>query len=111
MIGVYTILLLSTIVSAIAALLIKFGAKDFTLHPVKLLMNWKFVLGVVLYLASMVVYVILLRYLPLSVAYPMTSATYIWVALLSKKYLNEDVNSWRWGGISLIIVGITLVSW
>jgi drug/metabolite transporter (DMT)-like permease len=70
----------------------------------------RLLLGVLFYGVSIPFYLTALRLLPLSVAYPMTSLTYVWSALLAARYLRERVTPARWMGIAMIIVGIVLVS-
>jgi len=77
---------------------------------ISMLLHWRFWLACTLYGASFLFYLVVLRELPISIAYPLTSMNYIWAALLARRYLGERVDSWRWTGIGLIIVGITLIS-
>jgi undecaprenyl phosphate-alpha-L-ara4N flippase subunit ArnE len=100
----------ATLLSATGMLFLKMSASRFRLNLVALLTNWRFLLAGFLYALSMVFYVLVLREVPISVAYPLTSMNYIWAALLSKRYLKENVDVWRWSGIGLIIVGIVLLA-
>ena len=45
----------------------------------------------------------------LSILYPFVALTYIWVSLLSVKFLGEKMNFMKWMGISLIIVGVSFI--
>jgi len=99
-----------TMLGSIGAIFLKRGSAAFRLHVPSLLRNKPFIFGGLLYALSAAGYVVLLRYLPLSLAYPLTSMSYVWVALLSTKYLNERVDKWRWTGIGLIVLGIVLLS-
>ena len=103
------LVLVATLFAAVGALLIKLGAARFEFNIMKLLRNAKLIAGAGLYTLSLVPYLIGLQSLPLTIAYPITSATYVWVTLLSKKYLNEQVDAWQWAGIGLIVIGIFLV--
>lgn len=98
-----------TVIGAFGALNIKLGARSFRLSFGQL-RNRRLILGGTLYIISLVPYLYALRSLPLAVAYPLTSMTYIWSALLAKKYLNERIGAWRWGGIGAIIIGIALLA-
>jgi len=66
--------------------------------------------GFLLYGLSSIVWLMILKKVPLSTAYPMISAGYIVVVLLSALVLREQV---RWGitvpGLLLISVGVTLI--
>jgi drug/metabolite transporter (DMT)-like permease len=103
-------MVLATFLGGVGALFIKLGSATFRLHVPSLLRNYKFLLGGFLYLASAVLYLYLLQFLPLSIAYPLTSMSYIWVTILSAKYLKEDVDAWRIGGITAIVIGIILLN-
>lgn len=77
---------------------------------VSVLLHWRFWIACALYGASFLCYLVVLRELPISIAYPLTSMNYIWAALLARRYLGERVDAWRWTGIGLIIMGITLIT-
>lgn len=77
---------------------------------ISMLSHWRFWMACALYGASFLFYIVVLRELPISIAYPLTSMNYIWAALLARRYLDEQVDAWRWTGIGLIIIGITLIS-
>jgi drug/metabolite transporter (DMT)-like permease len=103
------VLLVGTVFGAFGAMYLNLGAKKARLEIKALMRNRKLTLGVVLYGLSFLPYLYALRQLPLSIAYPMTSMTYIWSAFLATKYLNERIDVWRWSGITAIVIGITLL--
>jgi drug/metabolite transporter (DMT)-like permease len=47
---------------------------------------------------------------PMSFAVPMSAATFIPETLLAKLLLKEAVGKRRWGGISLILIGVFFIS-
>ncbi len=104
------VVVLATLISATGMFFLKRSAATFKLHPIAIIKNWQFLVAGILYATSLAIYVIVLRYLPVSVAYPLTSMNYIWAAGLSTRYLGEKVDVWRWIGIALIIVGIILLA-
>jgi drug/metabolite transporter (DMT)-like permease len=104
------VMILSTLIGAIAALYLKKGSARFSLHPIKLLKNKHIVIGGSLYVFGVMLYLFVLRELPLSVAYPLSSMQYIWITLISKRYLRERVDAWRWAGVSLILLGIIILT-
>jgi drug/metabolite transporter (DMT)-like permease len=66
------------------------------------------VFAIFLYATTILVWIYVLRTLPLSVAYPLTALSYIIVPLLSFLFLHERI-SWQTGiGCLLIIVGVTI---
>jgi multidrug transporter EmrE-like cation transporter len=64
--------------------------------------------GVVVYMAAFANWLYVLRWVPLSVAYPMTSAAQVLVATAAWLFLGEHISATRWAGILLISAGIVL---
>jgi len=105
------VFVVSTWIGSFGALFLKRGAARFDLaHLGRTLATGALWLGGALYLVGIAVYLYLLKFLPLSIAYPLTSMSYIWIAFLSRRYLNEEIDAWRWTGIGLIIAGTVLLS-
>ena len=100
---------LATVIGSFGSLLLKFGSKDFSLNILKLLKNYKLILGLLIYVFTSVLFIIALRGGPLSVLYPITSLTYIWIGFLSVKFLKEKMNRFKWTGIVFIIIGVILI--
>jgi undecaprenyl phosphate-alpha-L-ara4N flippase subunit ArnE len=107
---VLLLMVIATLLSATGMFFLKRSAATFKLHPIAIAKNWQFLLAGTLYAVSLGLYVIILKFLPISVAYPLTSMNYIWAAGLSAKYLDEKVDVWRWSGIALIVIGIILLA-
>lgn len=107
---VFLLMVVTTLMGAFGAIFIKLGATTFRLHIPSMLRNYKFLLGGTLYFASATLYLYLLQFLPLAIAYPLTSMSYIWVTVLSAKYLKERVDVWRGAGIACIVIGIILLN-
>ena len=61
-----------------------------------------FVIGTMLFIPA-------LRGGDLSILYPFVSLSYIWVALLSVRFLGEKMNKYKWIGIALIILGVSFI--
>jgi uncharacterized membrane protein len=64
---------------------------------------------VLLYGISTIFFILALRIGELSVVYPLTSITYIFITILSVYFLKEKMNQYKWLGILFIIVGVILV--
>jgi multidrug transporter EmrE-like cation transporter len=67
--------------------------------------------GVFFYGIAIFTWIIVLSKLDLSFAYPVISANYFFVALVSKFYFNEEVSWKRWTSIAIIIIGIGVLGW
>jgi uncharacterized membrane protein len=85
---------------------IKFSPKFFS----ELFANHKLLLGIMFYAISTVCFVLALKRGELSVVYPLTSISYIFISLLSVRFLKERMNIYKIFGIVFIILGVTLVT-
>jgi len=104
------LILSGTIIGAFGALLLKLGSRNFVLNFKKLITNYKLFIGLFLYVVSTIPFIIAIKNAQLSILYPIVSAVYIWVALLSIKFLNEKMNKFKWAGIFTIILGIIIIT-
>ncbi|WP_297438726.1 EamA family transporter [Thermococcus sp.] len=73
------------------------------------LMNRNAIMGLILYGASSVLWLVSLSYLEVSLMYPLLSLAYVITTLLAAAYLRESVAAIRWVGVLLIVLGSILV--
>src|SRR6184192_2906012 len=66
--------------------------------------------AILLIVASFVSWLYVLRYIPLSVAYPLSRVVDILVPLGCWIFLGESISAVRWCGIGLVIIGLALVA-
>ena len=100
------LIVLGSFFAAIAALLIKRGAHG------NLLLIWKsslFWYGFMLYVASTLLYLYVLRVEALNIVFPLSSLSYIFATGLSVKFLGEKMNQWKWLGLLGIVIGIVFL--
>lgn len=71
--------------------------------------NYHLLGGVALYAVGTLLFIPALKGGELSVLYPFVSLSYIWVSLLSVKFLGEKMNKYKWLGIALIIIGVSFI--
>ena len=83
---------------------IKKGTNNFRLNEIY--NNYNLFIGFFMYGLSLLSFLVALTGGEVSVLYPIISTSYIWVALLSERKLNEKMNKHKWSGIFLIIVGV-----
>ena len=102
--------LICAVLAAVGQLLFKLGAVYVTGEIASWLANWRVMSGMLLYGLSAVLFVLALKHGKLTVLYPLIATSYIWVALLSNRFLGEPVSLGRWIGIGLIISGISVVA-
>jgi drug/metabolite transporter (DMT)-like permease len=103
------LVILATFIGAVGALFFKLGADKLHRQLRSIITNWKLFIGVGLYGISAVIFLAGLKGGELSVLYPLSSLTYIWITLCSIKFLGEKMNRWKWAGIALILIGVSLI--
>lgn len=102
------LVLLGTILGSSGPIFLK-KASNQVHRNLKSLFNWNFVFGVGAYGLGTVLFIPALKGGDLSVLYPLVSVTYVWVSLLSVKFLGEKMNTKKWMGIGFIILGVAFI--
>ena len=82
------------------------GAPDFIAQ----LLDWRTLLGLVLYGGSAMLYIVALRRIPMSVALPCTAISYIAAALIGHYAFAEPLGVMQLGAIGLISVGVVMLA-
>ncbi len=103
------IIVFATIISSIGTLSLKLSSSY--LHR-KIFLIFKspvFYLSLFCHSLSAIIYVYALRFGDLSALYPIGGLNYIWVSLLSIKYLKEKMDYYKWVGIILIIIAVVFI--
>lgn len=111
--SIISITLIAALLVAYAQYLFKRNIGDFNVqksHFVRLLKNKKMIFGVMLYVVSLLIYLVALHYGQLSFVYPTFASSFIFIALISKYVLKEEMNLKRIAGILLIVLGIIMVA-
>jgi drug/metabolite transporter (DMT)-like permease len=75
-----------------------------------LLKNRLIIMGVLGYLASLVVYLYALSNAPLSIVYPTFASTFIFITIISAVYLHEPMSAGRVAGVAFIFLGILFIA-
>ena len=76
---------------------------------IKLAKNRMVILGVCMYLMSLIVYLYALRDAPLSFVYPTFASTFIFVFILTAVIIKEKYSIYRIIGVLLIFIGIFII--
>ena len=103
------IVVASTVLTSSAQIFYKIASGKLTLDIMSILTNWQLFAGLALYGIAAVMLIIALKYGELSVLYPIISLSFVWVSLLSMKFLGENLTSIKWIGIIFVIVGVSLI--
>ena len=99
----------ATIVGAFGPILLKKASSKKLSKISELLTNYSLFGGVALYALGTLLFIPALKGGDLSVLYPFVALSYVWVSLLSVKFLGERMNRFKWAGIALIIMGVSLI--
>jgi drug/metabolite transporter (DMT)-like permease len=103
------LVVIGTLVGAFGPILLKKASARTLSSITELMKNHALFGGIFLYVIGTVLFILALRNGELSVLYPFVSLTYIWVCILSMKFLGEKMNAIKWGGIGLIILGVSFI--
>lgn len=72
--------------------------------------EWKIVVGTAMLALFFFLWLAVLSWEDLSVALPMQALNYVLVAILAKYLLHEQVSPLRWAGITLVCIGVILIT-
>lgn len=103
------LVLLATSLGSFGPLFLKKASSNFQFNFKTLIKNYNLILGVFFYGLGTILFLPALKAGELSVLYPLVALSYVWVSLLSVKFLNEKMNMIKWLGVALIIVGVSLI--
>ncbi|MFW7419468.1 EamA family transporter [Vagococcus fluvialis] len=104
-------LLVTTLSGSFGALGLKQGMNELTeLTVVKAITNKWLLLGSFLYIVSAVTNIVLFKYLDYSIAFPMTSLTYVWTVFISYFTFKEKITPLKIVSIVLIMIGVVIIS-
>ncbi|VVB50993.1 4-amino-4-deoxy-L-arabinose-phosphoundecaprenol flippase subunit ArnE [uncultured archaeon] len=103
------LILVASVFAAYGALSLKRGSEALKKGFISLIRDGNFLVGVLFYGVSTVFYLSGLRFGDLSMLYPVSSTSYIWVSFLSVRHLNEKMNNYKWAAIVFILLGVSLI--
>jgi drug/metabolite transporter (DMT)-like permease len=101
------LMLVTTFIASTGQLLLKVGVDSFNSQG--FFRNYYLFSGIALYAFAAVLFLIALRHIDLSVAYPIISLSFVWVALLSMQFLGEQISFLQWTGIFSILLGVSFI--
>ena len=104
------IVFLATFIGATGSIFLKKGSKELNRNILSQLKNKNLIFGIGIYALGSILYISALKFAELSLVYPITSLSYIWISLLSVKYLNEKMNNYKWLGIIFILIGVIFIT-
>ncbi|MBU0762829.1 MAG: EamA family transporter [Candidatus Altiarchaeota archaeon] len=99
----------AALIGSFGSLYFKKAADKLHRSPLAIIKNMDLWIGLFIYGTSTILYIIAIKGGELSVLFPLVSTGYIWVCLLSVKYLGEKMNKTKWAGIAAIVFGVILI--
>src|SRR3989344_2829586 len=102
------LVLVCSLFASFGQIFVKKGSETALLNH-SLLTNYNLIFGLFLYGIGGFLLIIALKYGELSVLYPVFATSYILVAIFSTIFLNETMNTMKWVGIFVIILGVTSI--
>ena len=110
-------LALSVVCVLVSELLLKRGANDIAnassawswtgINGLASPLVW---LGIAFVIASFLSWLYVLKYIPLTIAFPLSRVVDILVPLGCWIFLKESISTLRWCGIALVVIGLALVA-
>jgi multidrug transporter EmrE-like cation transporter len=103
------LVLLSTLFTSSGQIFLKEGSNQLVLGFFALMANSPLIVGCVLYGLGAVMLIVSLKYGELSVLYPLYALNFIWVSILSPWFFPDSMNTLKWFGVLLVIVGVSFI--
>jgi len=102
------LIIVGVLSGSMAVLLLKKAASQYSLRV--LFFRRIFWEGAGLFGLSLLLYVIVLQRVDISVAYPLSSISYLLTTMLSVKFLGEKMTTWKWIALAGVMAGVTLIA-
>lgn len=109
MLKIIFIVLSMTLFGALGSLFLK-KAADSMKSVMSLLLNFNFYIGVVLFCLGALINIVGLRYVPYSILFPIKSLAYVWTIIIAKIFLKEKLTKYKLLGMSILILGVLILS-
>lgn len=103
------VVLFCAVLGSVGQILLKLGSASVSFKLVSWITNLKLIGGISIYALAAVLFIFAIKHGNLSVLYPLVATSYIWVAVLSIKFLGESFAFIKWIGIALIVSGVCLI--
>src|SRR6056297_3243940 len=100
--------LICSVLGSFGQLCFKLGLASVSTNILSWTLNLKVMSGITCYGFSALLFVVALKGGNLSVLYPIIATSYVWVALLSSRFLSEKISPAQVLGLGLILIGVFL---
>jgi small multidrug resistance pump len=107
----YALLAVSILLGSVGQIFLKFASTRVdTPHVLNPLFNWYLVMAIMIYGASVLIYALSLRHIPLSIAYPSVGMSYVIVAVTSHRIWGSPFGIRELVALVLIVGGVGLLA-
>ena len=103
------LVIFATVIGSFGPILLKKASARSLSKISSLITNYHLFGGFALYGMGTILFIPALKGGDLSILYPFVALAYVWVSLLSVKFLGEKMNLMKWTGVALIIVGVSFI--
>lgn len=113
---IYIIAFISIVLGSVGQFLLKLGSAHVKLDRglvtavLSLIFNINIIISLICFSSSMIIWVLVLKRMELSIAYPMVSLGYIITIVLAFLFLNEPLRLTKFLGTLLIIFGVIVIN-
>lgn len=101
------IMVVCTVFTSAGQILWKIGINRFT--DIYSLLSFPMLFGFISYGLGAVLMLVAFKYGELSLLYPIIATSYVWVSILSPLFFADQMNIWKWAGVLLILLSVSLL--
>jgi multidrug transporter EmrE-like cation transporter len=102
------LVLSASLIGSFGAVFLKMGAAHLK-RGFRYILNLQLGIGIFLFLASSIPFLIGVKHGELSVLYPMVSLGYVWTLFWSKLFFGEPITKAKLGALGMILAGIVCI--
>jgi len=103
------VVLFCAVLGSMGQILLKLGSASVSFKLMSWIGNLKLMGGISMYALAAILFIFAIKHGNLSILYPLVATSYIWVAILSVRFLGEPFAFIKWIGIALILSGVCLI--
>jgi len=105
------VVLFCAVLGSIGQILLKLGSASVSFQFMSWITNLRLIGGISMYAVASILFIFAIKHGNLSILYPLVATSYIWVAILSVRFLGEPFAPVKWIGIALIVSGVCLIAY
>lgn len=99
------IVLFCSLLGSLGQIFFKLGSNYFKFN-LSLVKNYHIIIGIFLYIIAALLFIYTLRFGEVSILYPVIAMSYVWVLILAKIILHENVEVINFVGAGFILLGV-----